>query len=618
MTMRPISAPQAESTVAAQPSRTRGRISAFFSRPETAVLLLVPVALYVWFVHEFGVNAIYYDQWDNVALLTHSNLGFTTYAGHTSLGMLWTQHNENRMLFPNLVVLALRDLTHFNVLIEVYLSAVLLVIATSLIILAHRRDLVFMRWAVYLPVAFLMLSLGQFGDTLFGFQLAWYLILLALAAAIFFLDSPRLSWFGLLAAIAMAVVGSYSSFEGILIWPAGLVVLLLRHRPRAFLLTWLASAILTTFVYFYHFHFYGTGSGGSGYLFAHPWSVIEFFLFNVGDILGKPIAQSPGASDPLIVVMGGTVVLLAAVALIAYGRSARPSKSPVGPALICFGVLFAVTVTLGRSHLGLSAASQSRYATFNLLILAGSYLCLLERWPTSQTDDAKMAAGEVGAIGHVVGVPGRRAQGSSGQRVLEGLRLLAFVLIIWVVISGAENGIDAGRGWRQVQQRAALVATHAEDAPNTLITSALFPNQSIGADNIRSLAEAAKDNGLSFFATSEGARLAHVKLPETHQSVHLVTRVGKPTSGAVLRGLVYVVATASGSYHINSVEFEIKGSGGSQVLHGGRFLYGYLGEWNSKDSANGIYTVQSVAHDATGHVSTSRAVRVTVKNDTTR
>jgi hypothetical protein len=282
-------------------------------------------------------------------------------------------------------------------------------------------------------------------------------------------------------------------------------------------------------------------------------------------------------------------------------------------------VLFAVTVTLGRSHLGLSVASQSRYVTFNLLILAGCYLCLLERWPISQTDDATVALGEVRPIGHVVDVSGRTAQGSSGQRVLEGLRLLAFLLIIWVVIGGAENGINAGKGWRQGQQLAELVAAHAEDAPNTLINSALFPNPHPDIDRIRSLAEAAKDNGLSFFATSEGARLARVKLPKTHQSVPLETSVGRPTSGAVLRGLVYLAASAHSDYHINTVEFEIKGSGGSEVvLHSGRFLYGYLGEWNSKDSPNGIYTVQSVARDATGHVSTSRAVRVTVKNDTTR
>ena len=143
---------------------------AFIVRPETAALLLIPVGIYLWFVHSFGVNAIWYDQWDNVALLTHSSYFYSSYAGHTSLSTLWTQHNENRMLFPNLVVLALGSLTHLNVLTEEYLSAVLLVISASLIILTNRRDLAPMPWIAYLPVAFLMLSLGQSGDTLFGFN----------------------------------------------------------------------------------------------------------------------------------------------------------------------------------------------------------------------------------------------------------------------------------------------------------------------------------------------------------------------------------------------------------------------------------------------------------------
>ncbi len=41
-----------------------------FRRPEWFLVLLIPAAAYLWFVHSFAVNAIYYDQWDNVALLT--------------------------------------------------------------------------------------------------------------------------------------------------------------------------------------------------------------------------------------------------------------------------------------------------------------------------------------------------------------------------------------------------------------------------------------------------------------------------------------------------------------------------------------------------------------------
>ena len=368
----------------------------------TALLLLIPVATYFWYIHQFGVNAIWFDQWDNIALLTHSSFFLHSYAGHTSLSMLWIQHNENRMLFPNLVVLALGSLTHLNILTEEYLSAVLLVIAVWLIVMANRRDLAPVHWIVYLPVAFLMLSVGQFGDTLFGFQLAWYIILLALAAVIFLLDSPRANWVVLIAAIGMAVIGSYSSLQGLFIWPAGLIVLLWRSRPRVFLITWLLSAVVTVGVYFYHFDFGETYSGQSGYLFAHPFSAAEFFFLSIGDLIGKPLPPGPQASDPLLVGLGVVIFLLAVASLVVYGRRSRPARSPVGPALICFGVLFALSITYGRSHFGLSVASQSRYVTFDLLILVGCYLCLIERWPAPGDKGTMAATGKEGGAGPVV------------------------------------------------------------------------------------------------------------------------------------------------------------------------------------------------------------------------
>ena len=86
-------------------------------------MLLIPAAVYLWFVHSFAVNAIYYDQWDNVALLTRSPYGYLYTAHPTLLVRLWQQHNENRTFFPNLVVLALGSWTHLNVIVEEFLSA---------------------------------------------------------------------------------------------------------------------------------------------------------------------------------------------------------------------------------------------------------------------------------------------------------------------------------------------------------------------------------------------------------------------------------------------------------------------------------------------------------------
>ena len=160
-------------------------------------------------------------------------------AGNLSLATLWAQHNENRIFFPNLIVVVLGDTTHFNTVIEEYVSAAMLIIATGLLILTHRRRRPSTPWFYYCPVVILMFSLvggnpwWASTNTLWAFQMAWYLVLLGLAVTLFLLDRPSLTWLVLAGAMAAAVVGSFSSLQGLLIWPIGLVLLYLRRRLLA-------------------------------------------------------------------------------------------------------------------------------------------------------------------------------------------------------------------------------------------------------------------------------------------------------------------------------------------------------------------------------------------------
>src|SRR5580700_3650831 len=89
----------------------------------TAVTVLgfaLPAIAYLWVIPKYGVNAVFGDQWSDVILIGLSH------SGHLSLAALWAQHNENRIFFPNLIVLFLADATHFNIKIELYLSAFML------------------------------------------------------------------------------------------------------------------------------------------------------------------------------------------------------------------------------------------------------------------------------------------------------------------------------------------------------------------------------------------------------------------------------------------------------------------------------------------------------------
>ena len=529
--------------------KSRGRIVPFIV-DAAAVLLLVPVALYFWFIHQYGVNGIFYDQWDNIGLLTHTSFFSDNYS-HTTVSALWTQHGEERWFFPNLIVLALGHLTNFNILTEQYLSAVLLVIAFALIILAHRKDVARTRLVFYLPVAFLMFTLAQCEATLQGFNVWVYLVIAMLAATIFLLDLQRSSWLILVMAIATAVIGCYSGLDALLIWPVGLGVLLWKRRPRAFVLTWLLAAVATTALYFYHYDFAATGSGapgGKGYVLAHPLLGVQYFFFAIGDLTGGALPHSlVGAdSDPAILTIGVAVFLLAVVCLAValYGRRRSPSRSPVGPALICYGLLLVIFLTIGRANVGLSGAARSRYVPEDLLILVGCYLCLLERWPGHEQESvvASFSAVISAALATV-----RNAtpllptiRDTWRQELLVALRCGAILLIAVEVWAGIENGIPLGAGSRNMYQFDDLVAAHAADAPDSLIKSALFPNGDFAFANIRALAEAAKKDHLSFFATSEGSRLERMSLPKVSIPPPS-TGVVKPANDTIVRGAIFLV-----------------------------------------------------------------------------
>ena len=328
------------------------------------------ISLYFWFIQHYSVNTIWVDQWSDIPLIQ------LAYTGHLSLASLWTQHGENRIFFQNLITLLLAYSTHYNVVVEDYLSGVMAVGATGFFILAHHRRSPSTPWVYYVPVALVMLSFVQEGNTLFGYALGWYMVLLALAGAIYLLDRPTLTWPTLAGGIVIAIVGSYSNLYGLLIWPAVLVLFFLRRRRRALVFTWVVSALVTGVVYFIGFNVQAA-RGNSGYVLSHPSSTINYFFIALGDGLG---IQWPNRFYPDVAVFGFAILAVSCWVLITYGlRRDESSGSPVGVAMICFGLLFCAFMTLGRAWFGQVEAGWSRYTTYDLLVLVGCYMAVLNR-----------------------------------------------------------------------------------------------------------------------------------------------------------------------------------------------------------------------------------------------
>jgi hypothetical protein len=436
--------------------------------------LVVPVVAYFWYIHHFGANVIVADEWVDIKVVGSS------YSHKLTPGVLWTQWNENRMFFPRLIDLLLAYTTHLNVLDEEYLSGVMQVVATGLVITTHKRRSPSTPLVLYVPVAIVLLSFVQYGNALWGFQMAWYLIMLTLATCLFLLDRLTLTWPLLVVAIGVAIVGSFSSLQGLLIWPAGLVVICHRRRPIGMAAAWVVLALVTSSAYFYGLDSKQAAPFGT-YAFHHPGASVKFFFVAIGDVVGAVVSTH---NDTAVLLFGIFSFVLASVVVVvvAYGlRRDEADRSAIGLALICFGLLFALTLTVGRGYTGESGI-VSRYTTFDVLVIVGSYLALLDRWGyqgwmrRSESDGSKIAPTEfrTSSFRRFL-VMSERSRAGRTRRITFSLLLAGTIGAVCAQAGfGTVNGLAGARTTRHSEVVAADVLANIHQAPNYLVQYGLW------------------------------------------------------------------------------------------------------------------------------------------------
>ena len=260
----------------------------------TCCAALVPIILYFVFVARYGVNFIYLDEWNNVTML-HAAIH-----GHLTWSMLWAQHNENRMLFPNLAFVLFALNGHFDTKSIMYLSAALFSVSYLLFLLLYRIYAV--RWLGPLPTLFvgcLWFSLADFENALWGFQFAWYLVVFCLLAMCLCLSWRPVTVLGVGAAAGFAIIASYSSLQGLILWAVGVLVLMWRIRDPGRAVracgAWLAAGIVTTALYLDGFNTQPSATGGGSVSFAvhHPAGTIKYFLAAVGNVIPGHVGLRP-------------------------------------------------------------------------------------------------------------------------------------------------------------------------------------------------------------------------------------------------------------------------------------------------------------------------------------
>jgi hypothetical protein len=401
------------------------------------LFVLIPAALPYLYVHAFGVNVVFADAWDMVLVFRK------WFSGRLVFADLYAQHVEHRMFFPRGVELLLGLLTRYNNVAEMYLIVSCFLITAAVLLLAFRRE-IGLPFIFFVPVALLIFSFRQYENMLFGFQISFAFTQTFGVLALYLLYSSSRDNFrayAFAAALGSATIASFSTAQGLLVWPAGLLGLLLasvvRSGKKVLVGIWGLVGVAEWVAYFVD---YKTPQGHPPLLDAlgHIWAAAQYFL----TLLGSALFWQPKHA-----LTGGLVIgcLALAMFLATYGRGVL-REHPFWISLLFYSLFILAAITLGRLGMfGVWQAAISRYTTFSILAVASVYTML-----------AKMVFARRSSVGRTV------------------LLITLFGIVLLSTGISYRNGIEVGRAQEASRERAAHVLKTYKAQPDVRLT-ALYP-----------------------------------------------------------------------------------------------------------------------------------------------
>ncbi len=319
----------------------------------------------------------FWDEWteiDAIATAPHHQL---------PLSWLWSQHNEHRIVFYRLLLLA--DIHVFHGKHWISFWCILAVQIQFLVCLAWMLHFCGVRGTLWRAIVglggFALFCPAQWENFRWAFQISFLLpgffLLLALSAVLKYQRSvqqlrPQRVYLAL--SILAAAAATYSNANGILVWPL-LLLVAIALLPRVEVIACYAGfGVVFIALYLYH---YVKPPGPSAPLSAlrHPLWIWEYMAeyFGITHILwGVRIPNSFAISSGLF----GLLVALAVVVMVLR----RQKREPLEFALLgftFFAIATAFLTALGRLDLGLEQSFSSRYQTFNLLFWFSTVSLLL-------------------------------------------------------------------------------------------------------------------------------------------------------------------------------------------------------------------------------------------------
>ncbi|MCE7065447.1 hypothetical protein [Dyadobacter sp. CY326] len=352
--------------------------------------MTLPVLLWVAVILYYSVNLPWYDDFDPFPDFLRQWINDEALSDR--LKLLFQPNNEHRMVIGKLVTLSYYWVTgHLNFTF-LHIAGACFTLGTLYIFwISFSKSKI--NWWYFLPVPFLLFQLQYHLVFLWAIcSLQHQPVVFFICLSMFLLSRERFAW-----AVLAAICATYAMSNGIFVWPAGVVILVLRSNYKQ-LGIWFAAGALAVGFYFYGLSAQGNESSIAFFVKYPHLSVLGFFAF-LGGLFDFFPEKTIVVRSTLPVIMGFLVMIWIVIWLYRQlvpwlqatfnwpKRSVSSSNAEISAdrksldsfllGILTFLLVNALIIGLLRPRFGFFVMIVSNYKMYPALFLTVAYLTFI-------------------------------------------------------------------------------------------------------------------------------------------------------------------------------------------------------------------------------------------------
>lgn len=335
--------------------------------PSILTLILLPIIIGLFYIHSFGVNVPFLDQWYEFPafLMKYEN-------SDLSIFDLFSQQNESRPFFPRIFMFSMSLITSYNVKSLMYLSYGFYCISFFILFSMYKKDHGVTKLSLlkFVPIAWFFFNLFQMSNFLFGIRTEQSLHILAFISAVYLIDSSKKFDSKFLASIGFAFVSLFSFAAGTITWIVCLVQVVLSNSDEKIKKTvvWITCTAVSFSVYLF------------GYAKPSHHPSLLYSLYNLEDgvstflnSVGSTIIRDPVLSP----IVGLLIITILVFIFIVNRKNLQLEKNSKWFSLVLFSLFASLEVSVARAGFGSSVALSQRYLLLTYWSIIGLYFISL-------------------------------------------------------------------------------------------------------------------------------------------------------------------------------------------------------------------------------------------------